>query len=146
MVLGIGEGSIDIKIDRTNFKIGETVKGEVFLSLSQPKKARELRVLFYGEVKEHHGKHSSTKRIFEQLISLGGEQEYPATSKSYPFEIKIPDIPKPVEGGSGIVASVLNFIASFSDPVSRASWYLDASLDVPMSFDISKKTRIYLSR
>lgn len=156
MVLGIGEGSIEIATERQAYKPGETVRGQVRLTLSAPKKAKQLRLSFYGERKHttsthkhtrgHGHRHTSTERIYEQAITIDGEKEYPAGTTSYPFELRLPDMPGPSTAGEGLLGSIAGYIANMSDPVKNYSWYLDASLDVPMSFDIGKNMRLNLTR
>jgi hypothetical protein len=147
MVFGIGEGSIEIKMPKTNFAHGETATGEIVLTLKQPKKARELRLLFYGEVKntqrDRDGKRKThTQRILEQKITLAGEGEFPTGSKSYSFEVKLPKFGQNRVQGEGMGVAAANFLMDIADPSKHARWYLNASLDVPGSLDISKKIRI----
>jgi hypothetical protein len=146
MVFGIGEGSMEIKLAKTDFAQGETAAGEVVLSLKQPKKARELRLLFYGEVKStthRNGKvHTSTRHIYEQKITLAPEGEFPAGTRSYPFEVRLPQLGGTSIEGGGIAGAVANIALNLANPMAGAKWYLEASLDVASSLDISKKMRI----
>jgi hypothetical protein len=150
MVLGIGEGKLEIKIPKTVVAPGETVSGEVVLTLNSPKKAKEMRILFYGEVTEHYSqsgkRHSRTKRIYEQRVVLGNEGEFPAGTKSYPFQITMPNIERTKGSGEGLLGSAMNAVAGMFDPLSGARWYLDASLDMPLSFDISKRVQLTINR
>jgi hypothetical protein len=155
MVLGIGDGNIEIIIDRQNYVVGNPIKGEVQLKLNTKKEARELRLLFYGEITERrhdtvgsrHRTHTHTRRIYEQKVILDGKKAYAAGTQNYPFEITIPNIPAPASSSDGgIVGTIVNVLTSGADPVKNAKFYLDVSLDVPMSLDINKKIRIYLSR
>lgn len=155
MVLGIGEGRIEIKTDKQSYAPNEMIKGEVTLTLNAPKKARELRVLFYGEIQEQHHHHDShgrsrtshsIKRVYEQKFTLGGEQEYASGTRTYPFELCVPNIPMLQHGGEGVVSAVTGILANLGDPLANAHWYLDASLDIAMSLDISKKIGINITR
>jgi len=49
MVLGVGEGKIEIILIKDVFQPGEKISGTVKLTLKSPKKAKELRIVFYGE-------------------------------------------------------------------------------------------------
>lgn len=151
MVLGFLEGNkIEITADKQTYISNDTIKGQVTLTLGKPKKAKELRIQFYGEYPDHHTHYSSRgsrasttmRKIFEQKIQLSGSKEYSAGTSTYPFEIKLPEIKRAQQ--SGISLGPIN-IPLGTDPVATSQWYLEASLDVGMSFDVSKKMRINLS-
>ena len=149
MVLGIGEGKIEILLDKTTFKPGETVKGKVKLSLNQEKQAKELRILFYGEKSVRSRtdpKRRTTQRFFEQKIALDNEKTYAAGEQEYEFEIVLPDIPRVKSDSDSIIGKMTNMFGQIFDPIRSYKWYLDASLDISMAFDISKKMRIDLVR
>ena len=146
MVLGIGEGKIEIVTEKQGYSAGEKIKGKVRLTLNQPKKAQALRIRFYGERKvrrqsygTRHGSSTHTEQVYPQEITLGGEKEYPAGVSEYEFELQLPSIERQAQG-EGIVAGVLGFLAG--DPWANVRWFLDASLALPMSFDINRKTQI----
>ncbi len=155
MVLGIGEGKIAIATEKTGYGQGELLKGRVMLQLNSPKKAKMLRIRFYGEQRQSHASFSmgktrtsaSTVKIMEQEITLDGEREYPAGQKEYEFQFQLPTIPKPQQSAdTGIMGAVAALAMSAADPYRNVTWYLDASLDLPMSFDISKKQIVNLVR
>ena len=155
MVLGIGEGNIDIIVDRIAFQRGETITGKVVLKLSQPKKAKELRIALIGERETRKTKrvragtgytqqsYNTTEVIFNQNIPLDGEKEYPAGEKAYDFEFKAPDIgSKAPEGVAGIALSIAASVLGGAGPIR---WRLDASLNLPMAFDINKKLALNIA-
>jgi hypothetical protein len=152
MVFGIGEGKIGVTLDKGAYKPGEKITGSVKLTLNSPKKAKGIRAVFYGEKQEtrySRGKKTThTVRIYERSVTMGGDKEYPAGSSTYNFEITVPDIERPIEGGSsqGIIGGIISFAQKVIDPVLALPWYVDVSLDLPLSFDISKKIRITLQR
>jgi len=146
MVLGIGEGSIDIVLEKTNFSAGDRVKGKVILKLNKPKKAKELRIELWAERKSKSvviGKGTKTKTTTEILhkytAALGGEKDY--DSGEYEFEIKLPNIEKPEkpEGALGAVADVAKFMGVGP---GQMKWQLKASLNLSMGFDITKKIQL----
>lgn len=146
MVLGFGEGQIEITTDKSVYHSGETMKGQLKLTLNNPLKAKELRLLFYGEVhqsrRDSRGhRHSSIRHIYEHKISLSGEKEYPAGVQTYDFEFGLPDVPKPTVG---IALGPISI--GQPDQLTQATWYLDASLDISLSFDVNKKVRIEFVR
>lgn len=140
MALGIGEGKIDVNTEKQTYGQGEILKGRVILQLNSQKKARALRIRFYGECRRRTGKGSSTERIYLQELILDQEKEYPAGMKEYDFQFQLPTIPKPqTMQGSGIVEFAANVAAAFLDPYANVKWYLDASLDIPMGIDVNKR-------
>jgi hypothetical protein len=149
MVLGIGEGNINIVVDRTSFQRGETITGKVVLTLKQPKKAKGLRISLIAErdAYRHDSKGRRTKHtetVFSNPLRLGDEKEYPTGETSYDFKLTVPDM-----GGSqqpsGVLGSVVGALAAMAANSSPIRWRLDASLDLPMSFDINRKLSITVS-
>ncbi len=149
MIFGIGEGKIDLVLEKMNFAYGETVKGKLKLDLPKPTKAKELRVELSAIKKVQESIRSSTgktryanhdKVIYSFKLSLGGDQEY--LTKEYDFELKLP--PPPVQSTQpvpGWIGEAMNVLTAFS-VASPVRWYVNASLDRPMSFDVSKKVQI----
>ncbi|MEM3555743.1 MAG: hypothetical protein QXF56_03440 [Candidatus Micrarchaeia archaeon] len=140
MVFGIGEGRIEITLDRVNYSLGDTVKGTVKLELKSPKKAKELRVRLWGErTRSKSGKHSGGKEIVHEFtLRLDGEKEY--SSGEYPFEIALPKLPEPkLEGKVGDILGVAQTLGLVASP---PRWYIKATLDLPMSIDISKTIQL----
>ena len=150
MIFGIGEGKIDLVIDKMNYAYGETIKGKLKLDLPKPTKAKELRVELFAikNVRENyydsrtHGQRTRSvdRIIYSFKLSLGGDQEY--ITKEYDFELKTPPPPaqgtQPVSGWISDAISVLSVLGA----ASSVRWYLSASLDRPLAFDVSKKVQI----
>lgn len=141
MVLGLGEGNIEITTDKQSYSPGETIKGKVKLFLNNQKSANGFRIKFYGEYKDRGGRRTRSRRLYEQKIELDSQKEYSAGQRDYDFEIKLPKIEKPAPA-TGMFAGVMNYLTNLNNPVARAKWYLDASLELSGSFDINKKLRI----
>ena len=160
MVFGFGRGKIEVALEKFNYTYGDTVKGTVKLKMKQPTDARELRVFLRGEQRTSSGggvgipvgpgtlrvgsgsgsrSRSSMQRIFDFKLPLDGEKTY--TEGEYPFEIKIPaDLKnRRPEGALGTAVDALNFLGG---TVRRINWYLEANLDIPSGFDVSKKVQI----
>jgi hypothetical protein len=162
MVFGIGEGKVDIILDKTSYSLGDVINGKVVLTLNSPKKAREFRLRFWGErtarrnftTHDAHGVASTrssmtNETIYEMKITLDGEKEY--SGGEYPFQVKIPGVegkqPNDLVGGNAegvknVLGAVLNVAEEFGAVPAPARWYVQASLDLPISFDISKKVQI----
>jgi len=143
MVFGFGEGKVDIILEKNNFNKGEKIKGKVVLDLPKPKKAKELRVKLYAmreAWKTISGKRrKSTEEIFSFPMKLDGEKEY--TSGEYEFEIMVPEL-KEGELPGGAAGEALKAVAFLAGTPSAPRWYVEASLDIPMSVDITKKVQI----
>ncbi|VVB98521.1 Uncharacterised protein [uncultured archaeon] len=155
MVFGMGEGKIDLVLDKASYSSGETIDGKLSLTLNNSRKARALRVQFYGERTTHHTHHSggrshstsSTERIMVQELALDAEKEYPSGTKEYAFSFKLPVLEKPAQSADqGIVGAITNVFASMADPYANVRWYVDASLDLPMAIDINKKQLVNFTR
>ena len=139
MVFGLGEGRIDIVLPKHEFSQGEKINGTVKLELKQPKKARELRLVLRAVRRRSGRRRKQVEVLHSSEVVLGGEKEY--QSKEYPFEVTIPKLglPKAPEGILGSVAGEAQAMGFGPGPVR---WYLSATLDISMSFDISKKMQL----
>jgi len=163
------KGKINITVQKTNYAPGDTISGDVALTLKKPVQAREVSIFLIGEeittggggkVGWGGGRTSggvgtmggggSTKieHIYDFKQQLDSEKEY-SQGGEYHFEIKIPaDIlgmgPQMPEGRLGQVLKVVQTAAAMTGAISRRrlQWYLLAKLDVPGGLDISKKVDI----
>jgi len=142
MVLGIGEGSIELVLEKTGYRPGETIRAKAKLHLNAPKEARGLRAEFFGEKEERrlhsdiHGRthHSTTTvRVYEQRLDLGQQRAY-SEGEEFQFEFKVPETAIPVQQG------LLGALAGALAPQVR--WFVSVSLDLQMSLDISKKIQV----
>jgi hypothetical protein len=162
-MFGFGKGRIDIAIQKTGYAPGDTISGNVTLTLKKPVKAREVNISLIGEHKVTQttprvggaggaGMSTATRtvRIYDFKQQLDSEKEY-SQGGEYHFEIKIPaDIlatrsaTPEAEGNFGEVLRVAQTIGTITGaiPLQRIKWYLLAKLDVPGGLDISRKTDI----
>jgi hypothetical protein len=147
MVFGIGEGKIELELDNYNVSPGGKISGKLRLDLNSPKRAKELRVELIGEQRQSSVSLSSGKRtshkvvVFRSMQKLGGEQEY--TSGVYEFELNAPPkqeagVETPQEGVAGAIMGAAKLLKN----MSPTEYYVVASLDLPLSMDISKKVRV----
>jgi hypothetical protein len=146
MVFGLFEGSMELKLNKMAFAFGETIEGTASLKLSKEKKARRVVVTVFAERKttnySNKGASTDLERIFSFETVLDGEKNYLPPGADYPFKIQLPaqnPLPKlpQFNGLLGQLATYANEMAQGS-----VSWYVEAKLDVPMAFDISKKIQI----
>jgi hypothetical protein len=134
-MLGIGDGTMVISLKKQAYSPGDTIEGTVALQLLQPKKARELRVEFYGEIYRRRGSRTLTERVFTEERQLYGEKQYGKEEK-YAFRI---DIPENILKGGGDPYSGLFSRAFSPDP---KAWYLHATLDIPYEFDVNQRVEV----
>jgi hypothetical protein len=163
-MFGFGKGRIDIAIQRTNYAAGDTISGNVTLTLKKSVKAREVSISLIGERKVTQttpraggprgggGVSTTVKtvRVYDFKQQLDGEREY-GEGREYRFEIKIPadilaarsGIPE-AEGKLGEVLKVAQTIGTVAGAIApqRIKWYLSAKLDIPGGLDINRKTDI----
>jgi len=151
-----GKGKIDISIKRTNYAPGDTISGNVALTLKKPVKAREVSISLIGEQKNtrvggmpgSQGTSTTTQRIriYDFKQQLDSEKEY-SQGREYRFEIKIPaDIlntrpQMPELGGKlgqGLKLAQAAAAMTGAIPFQRTKWYLLAKLDIPGGFDVKK--------
>jgi len=151
-MFGFGKKLIDVVLDKYNFSPGETVKGKVLLTLNKVIHAKQMRVALIGEristvtERRHDGTMQPTQRkeyVCNFQMPLDGEKDY--QQGEYTFEIKIPanvlqNIPL-----EGKIGGILKTIQTLSTAGSRISWYVQANLDIPMGFDISKRIQINIA-
>ena len=155
------KGKINIMIPKTSFSPGDTISGDVALTLKKPVKARGVSISLIGEQKNTRvggmrggGKEMSTTtqriRIYDFKQQLDSEKEY-SQGGGYHFEIKIPaDIlsTKPqmpeIGGklGQGLKMAQAAAAMTGAIPFQQTKWYLLAKLDVPGGMDIKKKADV----
>ncbi|MEM2138497.1 MAG: hypothetical protein QW568_05395 [Candidatus Anstonellaceae archaeon] len=138
MVFGLFEGNkIDIVLDKPSYKFGEEVTGKVIVALKKPKKAKGVRIQLYLQYetmrtvtrtsgrppRTYQAQETQTERTAQQELTLDGEKEYPAGRFEYPFRFVCQNVQ----------------VAGFAQV---DGWFLNASLDVPMSVDVSKAIRL----
>lgn len=143
-MFGIGEGKILVALEKTIFAPNEPIRGKATLSLSQPKKARSLRLdiimLQQSGAAIRLGpkqKNESTQSVcFSKQLS--GERTY-GINESFDFEVLAPEsssLQLPPELGA--VASVLNSLSR------TPRCFLRVSLDNPMEMDIGGQVEIQI--
>ena len=154
-----GKGKINIAIQKTNYAPGDTISGNVALTLKKPVQAKEVSISLIGEQVTtggvgrtwgggtvSSGRSTTRERIYDFKQQLDSEKEY-SEGREYHFEIKIPaDIlggtPQTSEGQGklGQALKVAHTAATIMGaiPIQRIQWYLLAKLDIPGGLDIRK--------
>jgi hypothetical protein len=141
-----GKGKINIAIQKTNYAPGDTISGNVALTLKKPVNAREVSISLIGEQITRGGEgtvrwgggstwgtqgggtmggrgSTTPERIYDFKQQLDSEKEY-SEGREYHFEIKIPaDIlgmrPQP-EGKLDQVLKVAQTVAAITDAFSES--------------------------
>jgi hypothetical protein len=152
-----GPDKIIVKLDKYQYKPGDTIKGEVGLNLRKPMRARKLVVSLLGKVRTTHRDskgHMQTEdvTIYDFTIPLDGENDY--LSELYPFEIKIQSdilemhssnerIQQMLQEKLGTFGVILGKMATTGQGPVR--WMVHAQLDIPMKLDVHKSQDIIIS-
>ena len=145
MVFGFFEGSIDLKIDRTNYRFGENIQGKLNLKLKKQKDARQLRVRLEAvKIQRTYGKQSKTNRIvlFSTDTIIDNEKTYLPPGQEYNFQVQIPQrtaLPPELEGTLGTAVKTLQLLSGSN---TQIKWYITATLDIPKGVDINKSVQI----
>lgn len=144
-ILGIGAGDIDLFLNRTVLKEGDSFDGRVSLKMKESIKARGVIVEFWAERTERRGKSSVAVDIFRQSIKLDTEREYGLSeSRNYTFNFIVPqNILKKPKTEPGLINGIFNFVDGNYN--SGIRWFVSAKLDIQMAFDISKKVKLTVS-
>ena len=155
-----GKGKINIALQKTGYAPGDTISGNVALTLKKPVKAREVSISLIGEQKTTQRKGmtgnqgmsttSQRIRIYDFKQQLDSEKEY-NQGQEYRFEIKIPaDILRAKPGipelggklGQGLKVAQAAAAMTGVIPLQQTKWYLLAKLDIPGGMDIKKKADV----
>ena len=171
MVLGFGEGSITLQLNKTNFSFGETIEGILLLKLKKAKQARQLVVSIVAEQvvtqygggalgpqvsQRRHGistrssiggvsKASESQVLFSTDVIVDGEKLYSPPGQDYNFKIQVPAknaLPAQAEVPEGMLGTALKATQFMSGKTQQVKWHIIAKLDVPKARDISKKMQI----
>ncbi len=155
-----GKGKLQVTIPGTDFAPGDSISGEVALTLKKPVKADGMSISLIGEQKVtrsgsvgRSGQRSTTTqtiRIYDFKQRLDTAKEY-TEGCEYKFKIKIPrdvlgakaqlpEMDETLAKGLKIAQAAAAFMGAIS--VQQTKWYLLAKLDIPGGLDISEKTDI----
>lgn len=141
MVFGLFESNkITITTDKQAYAFGEEITGKVVLEIRKPRKAKKICVQLYCEYettrtvtrtsgtppRQTTTQETSAERTAVQSLVLDGEKEYGNGRFEYPFKFRTE---KTVIAGGF---------------TRNPGWFLDASLDIPMSIDVNRKIRVNL--
>lgn len=145
---------IVLKLEKYDFKPGETIRGEVTLNLKKSIKARKLQISLIGQRKEMYRDEDGDynyyyTEVFNFTQPLASEGTY--LDEHFPFEIKIPsNIMEQVNPHLPEYDGALGKIAKFSAALSGhgyfpVEWFVKAHLDVPLKIDVKKIQKIIIS-
>ncbi len=141
-MFGFGRGSIEIKLNNYNYRLGDIIEGTVALRIRKPVHAKELTIQLIAERRSpsYSSGHQNYQKLYDFKQPLAGEKDYPATQMPVVLPFKL-QIPSNVEGADivGKLGSLIRTVQMLSG--SRIYWYLIARLDVK-GFDITKRIQI----
>jgi len=142
-MFGIGAGKIELKLEKTTFSPGETIEGQLLLSLNGPVKAKGVFVKLYAEQSFRQKDKIETRRVYEFPLQLDGEKEYPKTTEplSYDFQIKVPESAGQVQQRPSLSIGPIT-IGIGSGAVGPLKWFVEGQLDIPLAFDIRNRVQL----
>jgi len=130
MVLKARKDRIEIVIPKRDYSSGETVKGQLVLTLNQPKRARALRVELRAEQKgaiASRGIGVAVNTVYKSVFPVKGKGSF--SSAKHNFELRLPK-------------SAQEAVKKKAHGAGPVRWYVTASLDVPLAFDITDRKEI----
>jgi hypothetical protein len=146
---GIGAGKFDLQLSHTEASPGGKIQGTVVMTINSDMEAKGVIIDFWGErkvqIKDEKGKlRNQTVVVYKQTKTLDEERLYQKEeSKTYAFSF---DVPPDIGGYETSTTSVVpggqiygEVIASGGGPVA---WFVKVRLDMPFSFEVSKKQQI----
>ncbi len=156
-----GKGKVEITIPKTDYAPGDSISGNVALTLKKPVKADEVSISLIGEQtttrsgsvgasRQRPTTTTQTIRIYDFKQKLDGAKEH-SEGRDYKFKIKIPadalraqlqmkELEDTLGQGLKIAQAAAAFVGAIS--VQRTKWYLLAKLDIPGGLDIRDKADI----
>jgi len=137
------KGKIEIRLEDNALKLfepGKPIRGKLTLHLAKRINARELRIAFYGLARKR-GRHLqyTLDRIFETKAKVSGKGVY-SDNSTYEFSITPP---------AAILTNSRGLWHRISDYFflpRLQGYYLHATLDCPLSFDINSRVEVIRSR
>ena len=151
VVFGLGEGKMELHLQKLQFIPGEKVTGTVKLSMNMNRKANGVRVELFAEQTTHVSvrdpkngmlrTETRNQRVFSFAQELDSAHEYSGT-REYSFEILIPQNAGAQAPIGGVLGSVVALGQTFGGLPKAPRWFVRAALDIPMGIDISAQTQI----
>lgn len=142
MVLGLGAGKIEVKLDKPEYGIGDTINGSCVLQLKESTDARCLRLVFQRI--EGRGKH--TRYVELGRRELGRARIY-RSGESFDFSFPVADsaVP-PIYKYSGMTGALQTFLEGFGGGKIPMWWSITVSLDLPLKLDVSGAAGVSMRR
>ncbi len=94
-----------------------------------------------------HSSKSQTVTVYEFEQMIDGEKEYANGPQSYEFKIQIPsDLLDQNAAPNEMIGAIVQTAKFLSGNVTNVKWYINAKLDVPGGFDLSKQIQINVTK
>ncbi len=131
-------------LEKTSFSHGETINGKINMQLKKPIMAKGVIVTLFAEKTSttmgNNGMQKNKSRVFEFSVPIDQEREYGTNPTEYTFQIQVPGQNEiNIEGKVGTALKALNALGNM---MSSTKWFVEAKLDIPKGFDVSKKLQI----
>ena len=149
---GIGVGTMQVSLERFDFRPGDVVAGTVKLALNEPMDADRLVVRLVGTrervsyEKSPTGGQSQTKhteKLCDLERELDGSRSY--LNEGYSFELALPrELDKSADvAQGGVLGDVVRVVQSVQNAhYLPAVWYVEATLHIPWKRNVSKKVEV----
>lgn len=154
----MGVNNIDIELDNSTYYAGQTINGQIKLTLDSPKKLRGIAVIFLGEARtewredRHFNERKQLETTYEvryfkgqeqclkvQQYVMGGkrgpETELPPGTHAYPITCDLPSsLPNSFEGELGhiryTVQVILDEASFFGNDGKKVNFTVNAPIDL----------------
>ncbi len=150
--LGIGLGTLDIRLERFAFVPGDRVVGTLSFKLKEPTAARGVVVGVHARqrvVERHRSTQGGTSTSYRNDVVwkfervLSGEDIYTEGSHSFELVIASDVFRESVEPPPGTLGEIAR-VVSFLSPTKRMplEWEVYGHIDLPWKINVSKKVSI----
>jgi len=155
-MFGFGVGKIELKLPKTAYAGGETIEGDLLLTIRKPVKARGLYVTLYATqlYREQYisGGKPEMRNVNQKIYSfqqpLDSEKEYGVCEAApYPFKLVMPPMDTSmaqVQNPLGNLSIAFNGIqiGGGSGPIGLPVWEIEGFLDLPLAFDVKARVTV----
>ena len=152
--VGVGVGSIDVRLETHAFDPGDAVEGTLVLDLQDRTAADKLYVKLLAtrettvtrkDSSGNKSRSTQSETIYEFELQLDGEKAYPKGLTEHRFSLEIPrDVDRKLDiSGSGIVNDVARVVSAVRDATRRPmQWQVIGVLHIPWKRNLEQKVGI----
>jgi hypothetical protein len=154
-IVGIGVGSLELQLVKTQLVAGETVHGRLKLALTRSTEAKRLVVGLRGtrerttvvrDARGHRSQRRETETVYEFEQPLDGKRSYQTEAYDVHLAIPIDAVLPRAQMPDGTLGDVLRVVSSFVDVGPRpVVWHVFAYLDIPWKANVKQQLQISVS-